>query len=111
MKSDLKFIECAGHGVSVLASPTVYDKTIENGKTGLIYNSVEEFEEKLVKLIEDVNFRRELANNAYNYVAENRLLSMHYQERADWYQEMLCKLPQLNEDLQYRVPELFKISK
>ncbi|HBG49499.1 MAG TPA: glycosyl transferase, partial [Cyanobacteria bacterium UBA9971] len=78
---------------------------------GLIYSSVEEFEEKLVKLIEDVNFRRELANNAYNYVSKNRLLSMHFQERADWYQEMLGNLPKLNEELRSRAPELFKISK
>ena len=107
MKSDLKFIECAGHGVATLATPTVYKNTIDEGKTGLIYNSVEEFEEKLVKLIEDVDFRHELAKNAYNYVAENRLLSMHYQERTDWYYEMIEKLPQLNEELKSRAPELF----
>jgi len=108
MKSDLKFIECSGYGVAALASPTVYENTIEDNKTGLIYKTVEEFEEKLVKLIEDIGFRRELAKNAYNYVAENRLLSMHYQERTNWYYEMIEKLPQLNEELKYRVPELFK---
>lgn len=107
MKSDLKFIECTGHGVAALASPTVYENTIEDGKTGLIYNSIEEFELKLVKLIEDVDFRHELAQNAYNYVAKNRLLSMHYQERTDWYYEMIKKLPQLNEELKSRAPELF----
>ncbi len=37
MKSDLKFIECAGHGVTVLASPTVYENSIIEGRTGLIY--------------------------------------------------------------------------
>jgi len=107
MKSDLKFIECAGQGVAVLASPAVYEMTIEDGKTGLIYNSVDEFEEKLVKLIEDVSFRHELAKNAYNYVAKNRLLSMHYQERTDWYYEMIENLPKLNEELKSRAPELF----
>ena len=107
MKSDLKFIEAAGHGVTVLASPTVYKDSIENEKTGLIYNSTEEFEEKLVKLIEDSSFRHELAKNAYNYVAENRLLSMHYKERTDWYYKMTENLPQLNEELKLRSPELF----
>ena len=43
-KSDLKFIECAAHGVAVLASPTVYDRTINDGETGLIYHSIAEFD-------------------------------------------------------------------
>ena len=43
-KSDLKFIECAAHAVASLASPTVYDRTIIDGETGLIYHSLDEFE-------------------------------------------------------------------
>ena len=107
MKSDLKFIESAGHGVTVLASPTVYGDTIDNGKTGFIYNSVQEFEEKLVELIEKMPLRHEIAKNAYNYVSENRLLSRYYKERADWYYKMIDNLPKLNEELKYRAPELF----
>jgi len=107
MKSDLKFIECAGHGVAVIASPTVYENSIEEGKTGLIYSSVNEFEEKLVKLIENAAFRHELAQNAYNYVAQNRLLVNHYKERAQWYYDMVNNLSKLNEELKYRTPELF----
>ena len=42
-KSDLKFIDCGGHGVVALASPTVYDRTIRQGETGLIYHSLDEF--------------------------------------------------------------------
>ena len=38
-KSDLKFIECAAHGVVSLASPTIYGQTITDGETGLIYRS------------------------------------------------------------------------
>jgi hypothetical protein len=34
-KSDLKFIECAAQGVVALASPTVYDRTIRHGETGV----------------------------------------------------------------------------
>lgn len=106
MKSDLKFIESAGHCVAVLASPTVYSNTVDEGKTGLIYNSIQDFEEKLVMLIENESFRHEITKNAYNYVAKNRLLSMHYQERLDWYYEMIEKLPHLNEELKTRAPEL-----
>mgnify|MGYP002777997284 FL=1 len=107
MKSDLKFIECAGHGVTVLASPTVYEGAVLEGETGLIYRSVEEFEAKLRQLIEDTQFRHQLAANAYQWVKENRLLSQHYQQRRDWYLQMRDELPRLNEELRIRVPELF----
>lgn len=107
MKSDLKFVECAGHGVVALASPTVYEGSIEEGKTGLIYRSVEEFEAKLRQLIDDANWRQQLAAKAYQYVKDNRLLSQHYRERRDWYLQMRDRLPELNEQLRSRVPELF----
>lgn len=107
MKSDLKYIECAGHGVTALASPTVYEGSIVEGETGLIYRSVEEFEAKLRQLIEDTNFRHQMAANAYQWVRNNRLLSQYYRERRDWYLQMLDRLPELNEQLRIRVPELF----
>ncbi|HEY9298768.1 MAG TPA: glycosyltransferase, partial [Phormidium sp.] len=107
MKSDLKFIECAGHGVAVLASPTVYEGSIIEGETGLIYHSVAEFEDKLRKLISDTQWRQNIAQNAYNWVQNNRLLSQHYRQRRDWYLKMREELPRLNAELKSRVPELF----
>ena len=53
MKSDLKFIECAGYGVAVLASPTVYQNTIIDDETGLIYYSLSDFARKFRQLIID----------------------------------------------------------
>lgn len=107
MKSDLKFIESAGHGVAVLASPTVYGQSIIEGETGLIYRSVEEFELKLQELIKNCQLRQQLASNAYQWVAENRLLSQHYRQRRHWYLQMRDRLPELNKELRDRVPELF----
>jgi hypothetical protein len=107
MKSDLKFVESAGYGAAVLASPTVYEGSIMEGETGLIYRSVDEFETKLRQLIENTNLRHKLAANAYNWVRENRLLCQHYRQRRDWYLEMRDELPRLNEELRSRVPELF----
>jgi glycosyltransferase involved in cell wall biosynthesis len=107
MKSDLKFLECAGNGVAVLASPTVYEKSIIAGKTGLIYRSVGDFEAKLNALITDTKMRQQIANNAYQWVRENRLLSQHYRHRRDWYLQMRDELPRLNAELQCRFPELF----
>lgn len=107
MKSDLKFIESAGHGAAVLASPTVYEKSIIEEETGFIYRSVEEFAEKLQALIDNPQLRQELARNAYEWVAENRLLSQHYRQRRDWYLGLRDRLPELNQQLRDRVPELF----
>ncbi|MCY7384278.1 MAG: glycosyltransferase, partial [Microcoleus sp. CAN_BIN18] len=107
MKSDLKFIECAARGVVVLASPTVYEHSIVDGETGLIYRYVKEFEIKLNALISDTQMRREIAANAYEWVRDNRLLCGHYRQRRDWYLQMRDDLPRLNAELRARLPELF----
>ncbi|GAB4282509.1 MAG: hypothetical protein Fur0025_11760 [Oscillatoriaceae cyanobacterium] len=107
MKSDLKFLECCSHGVAVLASPTVYDQSIIEGETGLIYRSETEFETMLAQLIADTSLRQRLAINAYHWVAQNRLLCQHYRQRRDWYLQMRDQLPRLNQELRSRVPELF----
>ncbi|HLO48603.1 MAG TPA: methyltransferase domain-containing protein [Kamptonema sp.] len=107
MKSDLKFLECAGNGVAAIASPTVYEKSIVEGETGLIYRSVVEFETKLNSLIADTQMRRQIAANAYKWVRANRLLSQHYHQRRDWYLQMRDELPRLNAELRSRLPELF----
>ncbi len=108
MKSDLKLLECAGHGAAVLASPTVYDQSIIPGETGLIYHNTTEFELMLNQLITNGEMRQSLANNAYNWVAQNRLLCQHYHQRRDWYLQMRDQLPRLNQELRDRVPELFE---
>ncbi|MDQ2100214.1 MAG: methyltransferase domain-containing protein [Tychonema bourrellyi B0820] len=108
MKSDLKFIECAARGVAVLASPTVYENSIVEGETGLIYRHEKEFEIKLNMLISDAQTRRKIAGNAYEWVRDNRLLCGHYRQRRDWYLQMRDELPRLNAELRDRLPELFE---
>ena len=108
MKSDLKFIECAARGVAVLASPTVYENSIIEGETGLIYRYEKEFEIKLNMLISDAQTRRQIAGNAYEWVRDNRLLCGHYRQRRDWYVQMRDELPRLNAELRDRLPELFE---
>jgi hypothetical protein len=106
MKSDLKFIEHAAYGVAALASPTVYEHTLRDGVTGLLFHSPQGFREKLVRLIEDEQLRRRLAANAYNYVRRERQLSQHYRARYDWLLQMRDALPWLTAQLKSRVPEL-----
>lgn len=94
-KSDLKFIECAANGAVVLASPVVYAKSIEEGRTGFIYHEDREFVTKLNMLIKNRNLRRMVAETAYDYVRRERLMSQHYMERLEWYRELLARLPEL----------------
>jgi glycosyltransferase involved in cell wall biosynthesis len=107
MKSDLKYLECAAHGVVALASPTVYEGSLVDGATGLLFRSPEEFEERLRALIRDGELRARLAANAYAWVAQHRLLGQHFRRRYDWYLHLRSMLPQLNVDLRRRAPELF----
>jgi SAM-dependent methyltransferase len=99
MKSDLKFIEFAGHGVVALASPTVYAASIVEGQTGSIYHSVEEFAAKLHELIINRELRCRIATQAYEWLKDNRLLSQHFRQRRDCYLQMYNKLPELNRAL------------
>jgi SAM-dependent methyltransferase/glycosyltransferase involved in cell wall biosynthesis len=107
MKSDLKFLECAAHGVAVLASPTVYEGSVIDGQTGRLFRWPAEFEERLRELIRDGDLRRRLAANAHAWVREQRLLGQHYRTRYDWYLQMRARLPELHEELRRRAPELF----
>lgn len=106
MKSDLKFIECAAHGVATLAPPIVYENTIEHNKTGLIYHSPEEFTQYFNDLIKKKKLRQTLVENAYDYVRNNRLLCQHYMQRYEWYKSLHARRDELHAKLLERVPEI-----
>ena len=103
MKSDLKFIECAANGVVALASPVVYDQTIQDGGTGLIYRTPQEFGEKLSRLLQDAPWRRAIADRAYQWVKENRMLCLHYEKRLKWYEELRSQYDALTEEIYQRM--------
>ncbi len=105
-KSDLKFIESAAHGITVLASPTVYDRSIRHGETGFLYQSLAEFESTLKRLLREPALRLKVGRNAYQMVADHRLLSHHYRTRLTWYQQLLHSRAQLQQSLLERTPEL-----
>ena len=107
MKSDLKFLECAGAGTAVLASPTVYEHTVQQGITGLLYTNEAEFYGSLQLLLEDGDFRRRIAANAYRWVAENRMLAQHYRQRLLWYNSLFERFEELSAAISKRVPELW----
>lgn len=105
-KSDLKFLECGACGAAVLASSVVYPSTVEDGKTGLIFQDKKDFAQKLQFLIDNREKRYAYATAAYNYVKNNRLLSQHYEERLNWYYELFERLDELNAQTQARIDKL-----
>ena len=107
LKSDLKFLECASCGVTVLASPVVYDESIQDGMTGVLFRNPDEFEERLNGLIENSQQRQDIARRAYDWVKDNRVQALHFRDRYDWYCQLYDRLPELNDSLRRRVPELF----
>lgn len=104
-KSDIKFLEASAQGVATIASPTVYSDTIEDGKTGFIYHSPEEFRSKLEILITNSKQRREMARAAYDYVKENRMLADHYMERVNWYWDLYRRREELSKGIGHRLEE------
>ena len=105
-KSDLKFIEAANCGATCLASPTVYSEVLKDGENGFIFNDLKDFSDKLKILIDNSETRQKFSKNAYEYVKHNRLMSQHYEERLNWYFELLAKLPELKKAAFARMEKL-----
>ncbi|WP_448192927.1 glycosyltransferase [Azospirillum sp. sgz301742] len=106
-KSDLKFIECAVHGVVALASPVVYSRSLRDGDTGALFASPQEFAERLAALIGDADARRAIADRAHAYVLNERLMAQHFRRHYEWYSDLLARKPTLDAALRDRVPEMF----
>lgn len=81
-KSCIKFYEYAAVGIPTVASniPPYSDEIID-GKTGMLFGSVDEFVEKTSKLLEDSLLRIEIAKNAKNWVKRHRDVKIVIQ---DW---------------------------
>lgn len=74
-RSAIKFYEGSvmkKPAATVAQNTGAYKAEIIPSTTGLLYNTPEEFEEKLSLLIENAALRKELASNAKDWVSENR---------------------------------------
>lgn len=74
-RSAIKFYEASvmKRPAATLAQNTgAYKREIVPGETGLLWDTPEEFEDKLSLLIEDATERKRLAANAKDWVAQNR---------------------------------------
>jgi glycosyltransferase involved in cell wall biosynthesis len=73
-KSPIKAFEYGAAGAAVVASPTVYGTVLEDGRTGLLAASVDEWEAALAMLITDTDLRQRLATAWARQVAERHSL-------------------------------------
>jgi glycosyltransferase involved in cell wall biosynthesis len=106
MKSDLKFLQCAAHGVAALASPPAYGDSIADGETGLLFRGEAELADRLRALVGDADLRRRLAARAYEWVRGRRMLAQHFRPRYEWYAALRDRLPRLTAELLQRAPEV-----
>jgi glycosyltransferase involved in cell wall biosynthesis len=90
-KSGIKFYEASigpRPEATLAANVQPYSLEIEDGKTGLLYNSPEEFAQKLGLLIENATLRKNLAAGAKKWVEANRTPDATIPGLAEFYEEL-----------------------
>ena len=105
-KSDLKFIEAGASRVVSLASPVVYEDSIEDGVTGLIFRSETDLYEKIIRLATTPSLGMSIGNAARRLVAETRMDAYGVADRLRWYRSLLERREELTRALLQRVPGL-----
>lgn len=106
-KSDVKFVEGASAGAVALASPTVYEATLHDGETGLLFGDPDAFERQLGALLDQPALRWRLSLAAYDYVRKHRMLADRIGRQAAWYRWLADNRAELTAKLAARAAELF----
>jgi hypothetical protein len=65
-----------------------YKDELKDGETGLLFNTPEEFESQLSRLIEDTKLRKTLAANAKDWVSENRDAMKEVPKMVSWWMQL-----------------------
>jgi glycosyltransferase involved in cell wall biosynthesis len=91
VKSELKIIE-AGMKKKVLIAQDfgIYSELIEDGKTGLLVkNNSKDWYKHMKRVIEDPEYRQELANNLHEFVKDRYEIKNATAERVEIYKQIL----------------------
>lgn len=105
-KSDLKFIEASAHRVASLATPVVYGGSVEDGRTGFLFNDPSTLQQRLARMVAQPELTREMAEAARAHIARERMLAYQVSARAAWYWSLWGRREELTRALYARVPEL-----
>ena len=102
-KSDLKFIEAGACRAVALASPIVYRASIEDGRTGMLFEDATELHDRLLRLLYMPDVSLAIAEAARRYVAEHRMLAYQVADRIAWYRSLWDRREELNAALRARL--------
>ncbi len=105
-KSDLKFIEAAACRVVALASPIVYRASIEDGRTGVLFEDAAELHDRLLRLLSMPDVTLAIGEAAREYVAQNRMLAYQVGARIAWYRSLWERRDELNAALRARLADI-----
>jgi glycosyltransferase involved in cell wall biosynthesis len=105
-KSDLKFIEAGACRVASLASRIVYADSIEDGRTGLLFDGPDELRDRLLRLVAMPELARELGDAARHYIAAERMLAYQVAPRITWYRSLWARRAELSSALHARLMDV-----
>jgi len=92
-RSDVKFLEYASRGVvGVYADLEPYHDSVEHERTGFLYRTSAELFAALNHLVTDAELRKQVRQQAWNHVNDQRRSHQHAHERVAFYRELLSKL-------------------
>lgn len=90
-KSNIKFLEAAMLGIPMVASDVKPYQDIEHGKTGYLASSPSQFKKYLKWLIENEEKRREIGNNAKQYVLDNWTIDKFLPKYEELFDKLMDK--------------------
>jgi len=109
-KSDLKFVEAGACRVVPLASRVVYGEALEDGATGVLFDTPEALHVRLMQLLTVPGLARDIADGAREHVARERMLAYQVGSRLAWYRSLWERRGELTAALLQRVPQLASAS-
>jgi SAM-dependent methyltransferase/glycosyltransferase involved in cell wall biosynthesis len=106
MKSDLKLVEAASHGLAVLASPVVYGPPLAERGLGQVWCGAEQLQTTLQRWRADPVQAEALGAAGRAWVQAERLQRSQSGRREAWYRQLWQRRAELTTRLLERVPEL-----
>ena len=103
MKSDIKAVEAASHGLCCLASPTVYADSLRDGETGVLLRDPAALLDTLRGLLANPDAARRMGTAAHRWVASDRMGAYQMRRRIAWYRSLCDRRPALDSALAARL--------
>ena len=101
-KSDIKFLEAARCGAVMIASPCVYEDTIQSGVNGFIARDLEDWPKSLSRLATDPSLLNAVAETSWRQVGAERMMSGQVASRTAWYRSLYARRTDLDHALTAR---------